>query len=125
MRRTVPGIQVLATDGTLEAETTHASVGLHVLVLTTTLPTAALNVITTYTGADDVDTHVVDLALARRPHAITRVRRLPRPKLPVTHARERCLLDHLAQVRTALAELCHADARIDVPDHALQQLADD
>lgn len=122
MRHVVTGIQILTADGALEAETTHTAVGPHVLVLTTTLPTAALTVTTTYTGAADVDTHVVDLALGPRLHATTTVRRLPREELPVTHARERCLLDHLAQVRAALTELRDVDARIDVPDHALEQL---
>jgi len=122
MRDVVPGIE-LTTDGArVASETTRAAVGPHVLVLTTTVPTAALTVITTYTGADDVDTRVTDLALARRPRATAGTRLVPRAELPVTHARDRCLLDHLAQVRTALAELCDLSARVDVRDAALHEL---
>jgi hypothetical protein len=38
-----------------------------------------------------------------------------REALPVTHARERCLLDHAAEVQGALVALTETHVAVDVP----------
>ena len=70
-------------------------------------------------GADDVDTIVVDVTLARRPSARREVRAVGRDALPVTHARDRCLLDHLARVREVIEEATGSSATLEVADAAL------
>ncbi len=89
--------------------------GPYVVVLTTALPDVPLTVTTTYIGADGVDTTAVDLILSRRPLADRATRSLPRDDVPVTHAHDRSLLDHLAQVHSALADHDQRTAKVDVP----------
>ena len=91
----------------------------HVIVLTTALTELGLTVLSTYVGADDVETTVVDVTLGRRPSAGREVRSVGRDALPVTHARERCLLDHLARVREAVEEATGSSATLDVADETL------
>lgn len=85
------------------SETTLRFGGAYVAVLTTVLPDVPLTVVTVYVGADDVDSTAVELVLGRRPSATRRTREFAREELPATRAHARCRLDHLAQVRAALA----------------------
>lgn len=105
------------------SETTLRQTAPHVVVLTTALPDVPLTVVTTYVGADDVDTTAVDLVLARRPTAERDTRTMPRDAIPVTHARDRCLLDHLGQVHAALERVQPLAVTIDIADQALNAVA--
>lgn len=91
----------------------------HVVVLTTALTELGLTVLSTYVGADDVDTTVVHVALGRRPSARRDVRNIARDALPVTHAREQCLLDHLAHVREVVEEATGSSTTLDIAEAAL------
>lgn len=122
MRRTVPDLE-LCLDGRLVAsETTYASVGAYVVVLATAVPGLGVTVTTAYIGAQDADTIAVDLFLAPRAAAGNAARTLERDLVPVTHAHDRCLLDHLAQVRCGLADRAGV-VTVDVGDDALAALA--
>lgn len=123
MRTVVPDVTICVDGEAVESETTVSSAGPNVAVLSTALPTLPLTVTTTYVGADDVDTAAVDLALAARPAAFATARQVSRDAIPVTQARERCLLDHLAQVRET-AE-CDRGCRVtvDAADAALNCVA--
>ncbi|MDQ3740346.1 MAG: hypothetical protein M3389_05300 [Actinomycetota bacterium] len=92
-------------------------------MLSTAVPDVGLTVRTTYVGSDDVATVAVDLVLGVRPRASNRPRRLPRGSVPVTHAREQCLLDHGRQLLNALNDACGSRWTVDVSDAALQQAA--
>jgi len=119
MRTLIAGVELRVAGRPLACETTVEAAGPYVLVLTTSLPDEPLIVMTTYVGADDVDTVAVELLLGERRVAHNQPRRLPRDAVPVTHARDRCVLDHLAQVQSALAERRHEPVSVDVPDAAL------
>jgi hypothetical protein len=123
VRSVIDHITVTLDGKTVPAETTLADVGAHVAVVSTALPGLGLTVTNTYVGADDTDTIVVDLVLAPRPDGRARTETLPRDGLPVTHARERCLLDHVARVRDAISERHTAVPAIDIGDAALEQVA--
>ncbi len=101
------------------SETTLRDGGPYVVVLTTALPDIPLTVVTTFVGARDVDTTIVDLTLGMRPHARTEPRTVPRDDVPVTHAHDRCLLEHAATVRSAVAHVTGGHATVDVSDAAL------
>lgn len=58
----------------------------------------------------------------RTPHLD--VNQIDAAQLPVTHGRQRCLLDHASALRDALVEVTSATVTIDVPDAALQAAAD-
>ena len=122
--RTVLDPITVTIDGTpTPSETTLAQAGAYVVVLATALPEIPLTVTSTFIGAQDVDTTIVDLTLGLRPHAHTETRTVARDHVPVTHAHDRCLLEHAATVRTAVAHTTQAHVSIDVPDTALQSAA--
>ncbi len=95
----------------------------HVVVISTSVPEVPLTVTTTFVGADDVATSIIDLRLGVRPTAKNSIDLVARETLPVTHAREQCLLDHARRLLEALnAE--NADLwTVDVSDAALEQAA--
>jgi hypothetical protein len=78
----------------------------------------------TYIGADGIGTTAVDVVLGTALPSSSTTRTLHRDDVPVTHARERCLLEHLAQLRAALEQDAGATATIDVPDVALAAARD-
>jgi len=98
------------------SETILTAIAPHVLVLTTTLPDHAVTVTSTYTGHPATGTHATHLELApglERLHT----RDHDHDSVPVTHARERCLLDHAAVLHEFTA------AHVDVDDVALAHAA--
>ena len=117
----VPGMPAL--DGitlTLDghqapSETIVVAPAPHVLVLTTTLPEPAVTLTSTYVGHPLAGTHATHLELA-----IGRARLHTRDhdpdSIPVTHARDRCLLDHAAMLQELTGAL------VDVDDVALRDL---
>ncbi|HEX8121267.1 MAG TPA: hypothetical protein VF549_08380 [Solirubrobacteraceae bacterium] len=121
--QTVVGAVVIRRDGAaVESETTVSVVDPHVVVFTTAVPQLALLVKTTYVGADDVPTIATDLVLGVRPAASSRTRKISRESIPVTHAREQCLLDH---ARCVMETLQSGDLRstVDVSDESVAQAA--
>lgn len=91
-------------------------------MLSTTLPDQGSTIHSTYHGHQGLDTLVVHLALLpegpRRDTA-----RHPYEDLPVSFARHRCLLDHLAQVRELIEEVKSAPVIIGVRDDTLTAAA--
>ena len=102
MARAIPGIRVLADGEPMDSATTLREAGPWVTVFATTVSASGWTFVTTYIGADDVDTTVVAIALGPRPDARREVVTTPRDMPPATHARELCLLDHLDRVTTTL-----------------------
>lgn len=60
----------------------------------------------------------VDLVLGPRPVAENLARGLERSAVPVTHAHDRCVLDHLALVRERLSELAGGRVTLDLGELA-------
>jgi len=120
VRAAISPIDIRLDGDVIASATTLRTDSPHVVVLTTALADLGLTVISTYIGADDVETTVVDLVLGRRPAARRGVRTIDRDALPVTHARERCLLDHLAQVHETLEHSAGAIVSVEVDDAAVE-----
>jgi hypothetical protein len=106
------------------SETTMRPAGPHVVKLTTALPELPLTVTTAYVGADDVPTTAITFTLGRRPAAQRTIRTLAHDEVPVTHALDRCVLDHLTQVRPALDALTERTATIEADDAVLDTARD-
>lgn len=123
MRSDAGPITIRRAGAVVESETTVVALGPHVVVLTTAVPAIATQITTTYVGARDVDTTAVDLMLAARPDATSRVRVIPRESVPVTHDRGQCLLDHARQVMIAVHARESGGWTIDVSDQALERAA--
>jgi hypothetical protein len=96
------------------SETTVTTAGPWALTLITVVPELGVRFISTYvggegiaTGATHALTHPGDGELVQREHS--------REALPVTHARERCLLDHGAELQQALVAMTGTHIAVDVP----------
>ncbi len=119
MRTVLQPITVTIDGRATPSETTLAHTAPHIVALTTALPDIPLTVISTFIGAPDVDTTIVDLELGMRPDATTQSRVVPRDEVPVTHAYDRCLLEHAAVVQAALAKATSVLATVDISKIAL------
>lgn len=109
----VDGITLSIGAEPVPSETILTAIAPHALVLTTTLPDHGMTLTSTYTGHPATGTHATHLELApglERLHT----RDHDHDSLPLTHARERCLLDHAATLHEFTA------AHVDVADVALQ-----
>lgn len=100
-------VPVLLDGEPVESQTRATSAGAYTLILDTVLPEHGIHVHSIYTGHHHVPTsHAVHLMLApglrEGVHAEQN-----RGMLPVTHARRRCLYDHLARLQDFLADLEH------------------
>jgi hypothetical protein len=105
------------------SETTVTSAGPWALTLITVVPELGVRFISAYvggersaTGATHVLTHPGGGELAQREHM--------REALPVTHARERCLLDHGAELQRALVARMGMHVAVDVPAAAVALAAE-
>ena len=123
MRTAVGPVTVSRAGKPMDSETTACAAGPNVVVVTTAVPDLGVVVTTTYVGADDADTIAVDLSLRPRPAARNEPRSIPRDSVPVTHARDQCLLDHARQVMNALRTHDREHYTVDVSDEALEQAA--
>ncbi len=123
MRTVVGPVTVQAAGEAIQSETTLGAIGPNVVVVSTALPDLAVTMTTAYTGAEDVETIAVDLLLGPRPEAAHASRVLPRDSVPVTHAREQCLLDHASQLMTALRARDGRPYAVDVSDAAVELAA--
>lgn len=116
-------IRITLDGRAMPGVTRFASVGAHVLVITTTLPdpTYPVTVTSTYVGQRRNNTHATHLVL--RPHdpvgsLDTRIH--PADELPVAADERRgCLYDHLHQLQEALSAGDHL-VGIDVLDQAAE-----
>jgi hypothetical protein len=115
----LPGIVLRLGDEPLASETTMGALGPWVVVVVTAIPILPLTLLSTFIGADDIDTSAVHVCLAERPNASREHRSIPRRDLPVTHARELCLLDHADRLLAHLKSTGRTDARVDVTDEAI------
>jgi hypothetical protein len=114
MATTLPALTITVDGRPSPAQTSGAGVA-DAAVLTTAVPHIALTLTSVY------------LAGALAAHLIRAPGRPPRldvddvdpDELPVTHARERCLLNHAAALQRAAAQLTAREVTIDVPDSAL------
>jgi hypothetical protein len=114
MATTLPALTITLDGQPSPAQTSGAGVA-DAAVLTTAVPHIALTLTSVY------------LAGALAAHLIRAPGRPPRldvddvdpDELPVTHARQRCLLNHAAALQRAAAQLTAREVTIDVPDSAL------
>jgi len=94
------------------------------VVFSSTVPDLGVSLHTVYGGAEGADTAITQLTLTRH-GARQQLQQVPRDAIPVTHARDRCLLDHLHRLRDALqAEAPDAVVAIDAGEPALAAAAD-
>jgi hypothetical protein len=94
--------------------------GYHVALSTVLLsPALAIEVHSSYLGAPGADTRATHLTITPG-HTGTFVVSHDPAQLPVTHARERCVLDHL-QVLVELATELGQPVGVDLGDHALSR----
>jgi hypothetical protein len=92
--------------------------GYHVAVSTVVLgPQLPLELHSSYLGHPDTATRATHLTIAPG-HADTHVMEHDQSQLPVTHARERCLLDHLQVLIELATELGHT-LGVELPKRAL------
>lgn len=119
MVRTVLPVTVSIDGVGTRAETTVAALGATVVVISTALPALAEQHTTTYVGACGAPTTAVTLLQGPQgPRSCTRV--LEDAVLPVTHARDRLLLDHAGEVQAALERCTGGVVAIDVAPAALE-----
>lgn len=109
------GITVSIDGRRTLSETIAATLAPHVLVLTTTLPDRATTLTSTYVGHPSTATHATHLELGPGIEQL-HTRDHDHDSIPVTHALDRCLLDHAFM----LQEL--AGAQVDVTDTAMRGL---
>jgi hypothetical protein len=117
-RDVISGLSFRVGDAPAVAETRAAGIAGDIFVLSTTLPTQGITMHSTYHGHEGLDTSVVRLVLA--PRGVRKsTEEHPRFALPVSHARERCLLNHLAFVREQMEIEIDQAVTIDVGDRAV------
>ncbi len=99
-----------------------SDVGVYVVVLGTTLADLGVDVHSVYVGQPKVRTQATHLLLTPNLQDATTVEH-EHDAIPVTHARRRCLFDHLQQLQ-ALLEQTGADAQIKIEDNAITAVED-
>lgn len=117
--RTVLQVTVSVDGIDARAETTIAAVGATVVVISTALAELAAQHTTTYVGARGARTMAVTL-LQGPEGPQSRTRAVEDAVLSVTHARDRLLLDHAAELQAALEERTRGVVAIDVAPAALE-----
>lgn len=114
----LPGITIRLHGQPVRSETIGALAAVpHVVVLSTTLADDGITLISSYTGHPQLRTHITHLILTPARRYVTQTQ-LPHDEVPVTHARERCLLEHATALQDATA------AHVDLADAALHAAAD-
>ena len=120
-RGSVQVVQVVVSDVIVRldgevawSETTVTTAGPWAMTLITVVPELGFRFISSYvggersaTGATHVLTHPGEGEVGQREHS--------RDALPVTHARERCLLDHAAELQRAVVAASGMHVAVDVP----------
>lgn len=109
----LPGITITLDSRDLRSETIASAVAPYVVVLTTTLADLAVTVASSYVGHTGVPTHVTHLNLTPERRWVAQAQ-LAHDEVPVTHARERCLLEHATAVQDVSGAHVHlADGAMD------------
>ena len=122
MRVPVPGITIRLGHVPMPSETVAGAAGDCVLVIATTVSELGTRIQSVYVGHEGVDTAVTRLDVTPYERVLEQDTR-PRDSLPVTHARDRCLVDHLQHVREALDRQVDATAAVDVDDETIDRAA--
>jgi hypothetical protein len=108
----------IALDGEPVRSRTRAStVGPYVLVLDTVIPDRGTELHSLYTGHEGTNTLAAHLRLAPNLQETLAVEH-DHDSIPVTHARRRCLYDHLQHLRDLL-EQTGAEATIPIDEQAI------
>jgi hypothetical protein len=109
----------IALDGrTVRSATRSVSAGAYQFVISTVLPGHGIELQSSYIGHGELEeTQITHLMLAPG-HQETEVRSVSPLEVPVTHARRRCLYNHLERLGDFLRELGH-HVSIDAFDEAL------
>jgi hypothetical protein len=81
-----------------------------------------VSITSTYIGHQGLDTLAAHLRVMRKGREREQIEH-SRDSLPVTHARERCLLDHAQQVQEALIARTGGTVAVDVASAALGRAA--
>jgi len=105
-------------DEATPSETTVSTAGPWAIILITVVPEFGLRFISSYVGGETIPTSAVH-ALTYRAGGRLEQREHVRDELPVTHARDRCLLDHALELQAVLVEHTGARVAVDVPATAL------
>jgi hypothetical protein len=112
------GVRISVDGRPITSETTGTAAGPSVLVLITALGELGVTITSTYVGHEGTDTLAAHLVVTRERRALEQADH-SRDALPVTHARERCLLDHAQQVQEALVIRTGGTVAVDVAAGAL------
>jgi hypothetical protein len=120
-RRKIP-IEIAIDGEEVRSETLMSDVGAYVVVLGTTLADLGVDVHSVYVGHPKVRTQATQMLLRPDLQEATTVEH-DHEAIPVTHARRRCLFDHLQQLQ-ALLEETGADAQIKTEDEAITVVED-
>lgn len=124
LREPVNPAPAVSIDGrAVRSETLAAAAGAHVLVLSTAIGELGVQLHSSYTGHPDTQTEIGELLIEPREGAETTSRSAAAGELPVSHARERCLDDHLWSLRDKLEALGFEHVQIDVLERATPNLA--
>jgi hypothetical protein len=115
----LPDLQIVVAGEHARSSSTIATSGAYVVIVSTTVPALAVTLTSVYLGVIDGDTSASHLRLAPRRAALLTHRVLTGLQPGATHARA-CMLDHSAELRDALAQLTHADVRVDIAPDVLE-----
>jgi hypothetical protein len=110
-------VKILVDGESVRSQTRATSVGPYVLVLDTVLGDHGIDLHSIYTGHEDTSTLASHLLLAPGLKD-TIAAEHEHESIPVTHARRRCLYDHLQHLQDLLGRL-GLDANIPLDDAAL------
>jgi hypothetical protein len=111
----------LAVDGRqLGCSTRLGYAGAYQLTIWTIVPELAAEVHSSYLGHPDGDTLVAHLELRPGEPPRTVTAEHPGAGLPVREVRRLCLYDHLAVLRSVVADATGKDTTVDVADQALE-----
>jgi hypothetical protein len=114
----VEGVRISVDGRLLASETTATAAGPSVLVLITAFGELGVTITSTYIGHEGIDTLAAHLVITPESHSLEQVAH-SRDALPVTHARERSLLDHAQRVQDALVVRTHGTVAVDIAPGAL------
>jgi hypothetical protein len=111
-------VKILLDGESVRSQTRARSVGPYVLVLDTVLGDHGIDLHSTYTGHERTSTLASHLLLAPPGLKDTIAAEHEHESIPVTHARRRCLYDHLQHLQDLL-QRTGADANIPLDEEAV------
>jgi hypothetical protein len=114
----VEGVRISVEGRLVASETTATAAGPSVLVLITAFGELGVTITSTYIGHEGMDTLAAHLIVTRECRSLEQVEH-SRDALPVTHGRERSLLDHAQRVQDTLTVRTHGTVAVDIAPRAL------